>query len=329
MRALPSFPRAQPLWSVLTFLGASQRRSAWPGSGGSSGTGHEGAGRCFRRTVTAATVRTAPNEGGLNYILDRDKLVERKKIIPGCVPDKSRLFQTRDSPQRPHAACPDEKVRPGQGRTFRSCATGSRPALPAAGAPAPHARVPGAGRSAGPDFARTSIRSPEAQPALQRATSRSRTCTTPACPPTSCRVTVMPFPRLVNSLSWERPHRRAPAHRPGGHHPPPSTLRELRFGTRRYGRAVLAANPYGIEAELSAAQEIYKATQCRQPYVRADWFVAAASRPPLYHDVLRPAPRRWARLEKLLRLDAAENIRQEKVVRAGFNSFRRGRVITA
>ena len=47
--------------------------------------------------------------------------------------------------------------------------------------------------------------------------------------------------------------------------------------------------------------------------------MAAAARPPLYHDVLR-LPATLRELEKLLRLDAAEDIRQEKVARAGFNS---------
>src|SRR5205823_1082367 len=60
------------------------------------------------------------------------------------------------------------------------------------------------------------------------------------------------------------------------------------------------------------------ATGCRLPYVRADWFVAAASRPPLYHDVLR-LPAAEPELQRLLRIDVAQNIRQERVARAGFN----------
>ena len=54
------------------------------------------------------------------------------------------------------------------------------------------------------------------------------------------------------------------------------------------------------------------------PVVRADWFVAAASRPPLYHDVLQ-VPATEPELQKLLRIDVAENIRQERIARAGFN----------
>src|SRR5207237_584297 len=40
------------------------------------------------------------NEGGVNYILDRDKLVERKKVVPGA-PEKSRLFKRLSNPNDP------------------------------------------------------------------------------------------------------------------------------------------------------------------------------------------------------------------------------------
>jgi tetratricopeptide (TPR) repeat protein len=59
-------------------------------------------------------------------------------------------------------------------------------------------------------------------------------------------------------------------------------------------------------------------TGCAQPHVRGDWFVAAASRPPLYHDILR-LPATEGELEKSLRVDVREDVRQEKVARAGFN----------
>ncbi len=123
--------------------------------------------------------------------------------------------------------------------------------------------------------------------------------------------------KLVNSLSWDS---RVAVPQPID---PAGTI--LRIDLRDYQwnektwEAVLAVNPYGIAAESGTARDLYAATQCRQPYVRGDWFVAAASRPPLYHDVLR-LPATLHELEKLLRFDAAEDIRQERVARAGFNS---------
>src|SRR5262249_24742039 len=60
-------------------------------------------------------------------------------------------------------------------------------------------------------------------------------------------------------------------------------------------------------------------TGCPLPYVRGDWFVAAAARPPLYHDVLQ-LPKTDRELEAMLRVDVAQNLRQDRVARAGFNS---------
>jgi hypothetical protein len=71
---------------------------------------------------------------------------------------------------------------------------------------------------------------------------------------------------------------------------------------------------HGNDAELYCRET----TGSRLPYVRGDWFVFAASRPPLYHDVLQ-LPLTDRELEKTLQIDVAENIRQERVARAGFN----------
>src|SRR5262249_9411092 len=81
---------------------------------------------------------------------------------------------------------------------------------------------------------------------------------------------------------------------------------------------ILAAYPYGLSLATPAARRCAAATDCKLPYVRADWFVSAASRPPLYHEVLQ-LPERDRDLEKLLQIDVNENIRQERVARAGFN----------
>jgi hypothetical protein len=53
-------------------------------------------------------------------------------------------------------------------------------------------------------------------------------------------------------------------------------------------------------------------------YLRADWFVAAASRPPLYHEMLQ-LPDNERKLEDQVHIDLLEDIRQERVARAGFN----------
>ena len=50
-------------------------------------------------------------EGGMNYILDFDKLIQRKKVLPGS-PDKSPLYKKIVNNLMPP---PDEKPRPSDG----------------------------------------------------------------------------------------------------------------------------------------------------------------------------------------------------------------------
>jgi tetratricopeptide (TPR) repeat protein/mono/diheme cytochrome c family protein len=256
--------------------------------------------------------RDGANEGGVNYILDRDKLVERRKLVPGQ-PAKSRLFRRITNPDDPMPPT-EEKARPTKVdiellRTWI-----------AAGAPA-----------AAPTVAKRTFVSPAEMLRLIRADldkvpERSRrfaryfTLThlhNAGLSADELQSYRHALSKLVNSLSWDS---RIVVPQPID---PAGTI--LRIDLRDYQwnektwEAVLAANPYGIAADLDVAQQVYTTTQCRQPYVRGDWFVAAASRPPLYHEVLR-LPDTLRELEKLLRFDAAEDIRQEKVTRAGFNS---------
>src|SRR5207249_4761285 len=80
----------------------------------------------------------------------------------------------------------------------------------------------------------------------------------------------------------------------------------------------VAAYPYGVIQPTPAARAVFIATGCELPVVRADWFVFAASRPPLYHEVLQ-LPDTDAALEKDLKIDVEADIREGRVARAGFN----------
>jgi WD40 repeat protein len=122
--------------------------------------------------------------------------------------------------------------------------------------------------------------------------------------------------KLINSLSWNK---RICLPKAIDKHETilRIDLRELNWNEAIWD-SINAANPYGVLSHLASAQTCYEQTQAEPPYVRADWFVAAASRPPLYHEILG-IPETDAELERLLRVEAADNIDQEKVVRAGFN----------
>jgi hypothetical protein len=122
--------------------------------------------------------------------------------------------------------------------------------------------------------------------------------------------------KLINSLSWSKEV--VPPHVVG----PGATV--LRVDIRDYSwnedmwSDVLSTYPYGIMQESPRAQELFAAAGDCLSYVRADWFVATASRPPLYHDLLQ-LPDSGRKLEEQLHIDLPANIRQERVARAGFN----------
>ncbi len=82
---------------------------------------------------------------------------------------------------------------------------------------------------------------------------------------------------------------------------------------------IAGADPYGlVYPSIPNAKALYTDAGCALPYVRGDWFVATASRPPLYHDVLQ-LPGTEQELETLLRVEVEENIRTGQAMRAGFN----------
>ena len=106
--------------------------------------------------------------------------------------------------------------------------------------------------------------------------------------------------KLVNSLSWHA--RLVPPHPLPGWLVYRVDLRHYRWSARAWDRLVLAY-PYG-----SAPRNA----------VRADWFVATASRPPAYYDFLA-LPNTDKALERLAGVDTASGIEEGTAVRAGFN----------
>ena len=103
------------------------------------------------------------------------------------------------------------------------------------------------------------------------------------------------FVKLINSLSWNTdllvPETIDPAR----------TI--LRIDIRQLNwsgeiwEQVEEANPYFLNLSTRDALACYEATECKMPLVRIDWFVFAASQPPLYHAVLGvpPPTRNWSR----------------------------------
>ncbi len=95
-------------------------------------------------------------------------------------------------------------------------------------------------------------------------------------------------------------------------------LRHYRWKTSTWDR-IAAKNPYHVDYQFEAAQFARDVTRTEQPLVRADWFVAVASVPPLYHDILE-LPETDKELEKILDVDVERNIENGLALRAGFNN---------
>jgi mono/diheme cytochrome c family protein len=249
------------------------------------------------------------NEGGFNYVLDRQRLVAGRKIVPGDSA-QSRLFKKLKKEEMPPE---DEKPRPTQADI------GIIREWIEAGAPDFH---PASARRA---EITTSALLNAIQDDLKTANERER--------PYLRYFTIthlynagwsndelesyrMALSKLINSLSWGRRVVK-PVAVDSEKTILRIDLRDYKWSDKVWNR-ILEANPYGVDLGTKASKYCSEVTSCPLPYVRADWFVAASSRPPLYHDVLQ-LPQTDAELEKQLHVDVEENIRQEKVSRAGFN----------
>jgi hypothetical protein len=248
-------------------------------------------------------------EGGFNYLMDRDLLVQRKKVVPGD-PEKSRLLRRVVKGEMPP---PDEKQRPGPDDVAllqRWVAAGA----PAFGpAPAPRSFIaPG-------EVAQAIQADLSSRPERDRRFTRYFTLThlyNAGLSEDELQTYRNGLAKLVNSLSWRKAIV-VPA-------PVDAARTILRIDIRDYGwtdkdwEALLAQYPYGTNDRSPPREYAATASGPEVPEVRGDWFVATASRPPLYHQLLQ-LPKTDRELGKMLHIDVEANIQGERVARAGFN----------
>ena len=135
--------------------------------------------------------------------------------------------------------------------------------------------------------------------------------------------------KLVNSLSWGRK-----VTNPQSIDPEETIfyidLRdyEWEIGTNRWTQ-IETEYPYKIEFNAPThtslrekLAHLREEMNCEVPFVHVDWFIATASLPPLYHDIL-DLPETDQELETRLEVNVVENIRNaagKRVWRAGFNN---------
>ncbi len=129
--------------------------------------------------------------------------------------------------------------------------------------------------------------------------------------------------KLINSLSYQP-------------RIVPPRIVDAQYGTlmaidlRDYGWTVddwdqiLNHYPYGLRIGGQDEQRIIRNTGgCATPVIRADWFVNACARPPLYHELL-DIPHNAKVLEKKLGVNIPQNFAANQLMRAAFNGLKSG-----
>jgi mono/diheme cytochrome c family protein len=248
-------------------------------------------------------------EGGINYILDAEALVTRRKIIPGKA-EKSRLFRRVDQGEMPPEG-ESPRPSPTEIALIKQWIEAGAPPPKTVGKPLPYVTTPVAMNNIHADLM--------SLPERDRRFARYFTLThlgNAGLLDDEIQTYRLGLSKLLNSLSWSKEVVTPKAVDAG------RTI--LRIDIRDYQwseqiwRSMLAVYPYGILSDDAEAQGAFEAVGKQLPFIRADWFVAEASQPPLYHDILQlPATER--ELEKQLHIELGVNIEQERVVRAGFN----------
>ncbi len=150
----------------------------------------------------------------------------------------------------------------------------------------------------------------------------------PKVPAGDLRTVRAALSKAVNSLHW-RPDIVLPAEVPNTSGTVYAVdLRDLDWDRTDVWRDVAKAYPYGLRYDQSASDGL-RAVDAEigqlaglgaadpLPVVRADWFVATATRPPLYHALLA-IPQTAGELEARLNVDVADNLRRDRAARAGF-----------
>jgi serine/threonine-protein kinase len=131
--------------------------------------------------------------------------------------------------------------------------------------------------------------------------------------------------KLINSLTWE-----SQIVVPVSLDPSQTLFRirldQLGWDPRKHWKTLIEQYPYGLSQDessdpelASAAEFVYSRTSTRIPVIRVDWFVARASVPPLYHDILQlpDGPGADRVLEERLKVTVLQDFTQGRLVRAG------------
>lgn len=247
-------------------------------------------------------------KGGFGFVLDRNRLVSSGLIAPGQA-DQSDLFLRIQHGEMPP---PSSKQRPSQAELniLRQWID--------AGVAAFDPPVPATRLLSPPDVTATILGDLEALTSRRRRFARYLTLSHLAYagrPTNDLEAVREAAGKLLNSLSWH-PRLSRPE-------PIDADATILRIDLRAYKwtaaqwEKLAAASPYRFQSG-GESRAFVDFTGTEVPALRADWFVATASRPPFYHDLLQ-LPGSERALERLLSVDVPGDIQDDNIFRSGFN----------
>jgi len=262
-------------------------------------------------------------EGGVDYVLDVKKLIDKRKVVPGAA-DKSRLYLRVVNGDMP---CDGEQPRPTKEEIalLKVWIDGGDPS-----AAPPVQEVKEEKRSfIGLKDSLTAMlahqqRTERDARHYQRYFTLTNLYNNPAVSGKDLRLYEAALAKLLNSLSWKR----------AIVVPQPVDekrtvfvvdVRKLDWDRHNLWLEVLKAYPYGLthreypddDETRKAAEDLYELAGTELPAVRIDWFIATAARPPLYHTLLQ-LPKDAKELEHRLGVDVRQDILNDEATRAGF-----------
>ena len=250
------------------------------------------------------------DEGGFEHVLDLARLIEEGVIVPAR-PDGSELLHRVEAGEMPPEEVP---TRPSADEIAALRDWIAR------GAPLPDAeQEPERGFLSAADVERIIAGDLRSQPESRRSHLRYISLAhlhNAGVSAEELAVVYQGLHKLLGSLSWQ------PAiHVP---HRVDAQGLVLRVDLRALGwsratwDAIIDRDPYAVVHDTADSRFIRSNTRTAVAQVRADWLIAAAAAPPLYHEIL-DIPLHLEQLERELGIDVAGDVRRHRAVRAGFN----------
>lgn len=249
----------------------------------------------------------AAAKGGFGFVLERDRLVGRSLILPGKARDSELYLRVEQGEMPPPAKKP--RPTPTDLKLLQRWLD--------AGAPDWDAPVAARQTLSEQDAAGIIIADLKSAEPRRRRFLRYLTLThlvAAGRPEKDLSITRQATAKLLNSLSWH-PRLRLPVGVDGTATILRIDLRDYKWTASLWDK-MTSAYPYRLD--LWDMRTVSSLAGTEAPALRADWFVASAARPPLYHDLLQlPATDRA--LERLLQVDVPGNLQDDNLLRAGFN----------